>query len=80
MAGEMTALQECKEGLCCWKEMDLEKKTGLRPNKIPGPELGSIGLEPKNHGKIQSFRQILKPDLQFEKANLTECRERPRRQ
>lgn len=36
MAGEMTASQECKEGLCCWKEMDLEKKTGLRPKQDPG--------------------------------------------
>ena len=61
MAGEMTASQERKEGLCGWKEMDLEKKTELGPNRIPGPELGNTGLEPKNHGKIQrSFRQIFK--------------------
>ena len=47
----------------------------------PGPELGSIRLEPKNHGKTQrSFRQILKTDLQFEKVHPTQWRERARRQ
>ena len=79
MAGEMTASQERKESLCGWKEMDLQKKTGLGPNRIPGPELGNTGLERKNHGKIQrSFRQIFK--TRFEKVNLTQCRQRPRRQ
>ena len=64
MTREITVSQEWKGGLRGWKEVDLEKKTGLRPSRILWLKLGNVGLQPKNVGKLQkSFRQIFKTRL-----------------